>query len=322
VVKAIRKGPAMSLTTSLKKAGRDLHAEDKAAILARARELRAGGAPVDQAARAAMDERAAYLQGRFDGAKAAPFVPAEPEEPQPDADADEKPESTTEGAQKPARAVAAHAVEPAQAIDDEAVPEDGPAASNTVDNVRAALTLRFGELVKRIEKRGMLEIVDAPADPDNSKAVRLDASSIEPGDEVAAMLFAFGGGAKLEEMLGGRLSAALTTKVEDLTKADDRIAVTAEARIPDDCAPGDVDAWLLALAIEAAAEHFDRPNAMSAQARQLLASAMGAIRRWWDQTEFNQLLARYGQAVQLSPQDVGALAVYAVCVESEERATA
>jgi len=40
VVKAIRKGPAMSLTTSLKKAGRDLHAEDKAAILANTRDAR------------------------------------------------------------------------------------------------------------------------------------------------------------------------------------------------------------------------------------------------------------------------------------------
>lgn len=53
----------MSLTTCLRKAGDAIHADDKAAIIARARELRQAGTPIDQAARQAVDEQLAVVQG-------------------------------------------------------------------------------------------------------------------------------------------------------------------------------------------------------------------------------------------------------------------
>ena len=52
--------------------------------------------------------------------------------------------------------------------------------------------------------------------------------------------------------------------------------------------------------------------AVSKAALELFVDALSAIRAWWDSTLFNKVLNRYGQGIQLSPQDIGALSVHAV----------
>lgn len=51
-----------SLTTCLKKAGAALDPADKAAIIARARELRLDGTPATEAAQRSVDEQISYVQ--------------------------------------------------------------------------------------------------------------------------------------------------------------------------------------------------------------------------------------------------------------------
>ncbi len=58
----------MSLTTSLRKAGELLGAEDRASILARAAELRKGGIDADEAGRAAIRERLQRVAGEIEAA--------------------------------------------------------------------------------------------------------------------------------------------------------------------------------------------------------------------------------------------------------------
>lgn len=73
----------MSLTTCLKKAGAAIHPEDKAAILDRARALRAEGKGATAAARQAVDERMAEVKAMVEGALKAAAQPAPAEAPPP-----------------------------------------------------------------------------------------------------------------------------------------------------------------------------------------------------------------------------------------------
>lgn len=183
----------------------------------------------------------------------------------------------------------------------------------TVAELRAALQLRFGDLIARMEKRGLLCLDQAEGDTkEPGDAVCLVADEIEPGEEVAAMLYECGGEATLQDMLGDRQFAELAAAAQDLADANDIVAVRAETRIPDDAKPADLDSWLLACTIQVAAEQAGRPMANSDEARKLLVSALGAVRAWWAKTATSKTLARYGQDIQLSPQDVGALVVQAM----------
>ena len=82
--------------------------------------------------------------------------------------------------------------------------------------------------------------------------------------------------------------------------------------IPDDAPDKSIDAWLLAGMMEIAVGKLDRPMSLDEGVRKFVSAFSGAVRAWWAKTELDQKLARYGQALQLTPRDIGALAVYAV----------
>ncbi len=266
----------MSLTNCVKKAGDALHPTDKADIFARAGELRRDGVGTAVAGRTAVDEQLAAVQAMIAKAPAAQPEPAPPE-----------------------------------------------------DRIRTALTLRFGDLIGRMEARGFLKIwanSQAFNQGQPSKQIRglasgfydgqtvhLFANGIQTGEEMAVFLHEAGEHAAMESMLGPKVYADLVNRANTLVAQNDATALEAKARIPLNTNPAHLDSELLAYMIETAAAQGAK---VTPSARKWLADAVAAIRAWWMTTGLNQALATYGKGIELTPQDIAALAVRAVKYQS------
>ena len=322
----------MSLTTCLRKAGKAINPQDKAEILARAREYRVAGMSVALASAAAVDAQIAYVTGQVDALlRVGPGRKPAPSEPQEAPSADDSPPErivTSDEPSKPVQRQPAVAVEPAEAAQEATERPDGDPGpdedalgpqgdkdppGSTPDDLRAALRLRFGDLVSRMERKGLL-CIDDEADPEEQGdgVVCLAPSEVSPGQEVAAFLHACSGDAGLQAMLGEKVYAKAQALVEALVAEDDLVAVKGEARVPDNARPANLDDWMLACTVQAAAEQASRPLMLSDDARLLLVAVVPAVRAWWAGAPVNMELKRYGQEIQLSPQDIGALVVYAM----------
>ncbi|MCZ4315177.1 hypothetical protein O4H66_17355 [Comamonadaceae bacterium G21597-S1] len=199
-------------------------------------------------------------------------------------------------------------------------------AANTTDNIRAALTERFGDLIARLEARGFLRIWDSAADYNESgqaseqiegpaqgfwdgKQAHLFADALSKGDEVAVFLHEVGEHASMEDMIGPDAYQRMVARAYELVDAGDPAAVRAMDRVPDDTPAQYADSELLAYMIETVAS--DGAKATPG-ARKWLADVVAAVRAWFAQTGLNKLLERYGKGIVLTPQDIAALAVRAV----------
>ena len=302
----------MSLTSCLAKAGKNISAEDKSAIHATARLYRLDGMPADNAARRAVDEQISIVQKLMDKLRNKSEISTSYTEEELKArDARIAEKAKAEALAELEREMAEDVEEVEEVSDDtKEEPATEKGESNTIDGVRAALTLRFGNLVQRMEKRGFLMISDKMEKTD---ATCLCAPEIEPGEEVGALLFEIGGKTSLKDMLGDKIYAELMTRVQDLSDSNDATVTKAKTRIDDDS-----DECLLASVIQTAAEQVDRPASISPQFLKLLSSVVTQVRKWWAQTPQYKILDRYGQAIQLSPDDIGALALQAVDELAEE----
>lgn len=191
----------MSLTSCLKKAGTAIDQKDKAAILARARELRGEGMAANDAAIQAVDELIAKLQAQVDS------HPARLSRQTSRSD-----EATPAGAPKTAT-------------------PDTP-AEPSVDTLRKALAKRFGPLIGQMEARGLLKLwpstqafndgqtsehIDGPAQGYwDGQVAHLFADGIEPGNEVAVLLHEVGEHASMKKMLGPQAYGKLVERAYDL----------------------------------------------------------------------------------------------------------
>ena len=205
------------------------------------------------------------------------------------------------------------------------------AGTSTPDTIRAALRERFGDLISKMEARGFLKIwpsTQAFNDGQTSehlegpvqgywdgKQAHLFADGIAPGNEVAVLLHEVGEHASMEDMLGPNQYERLVSRAHDLVDQGDPTAVRAMDRIPDDTPRQYVDSELLAYMIETVAA--DGAKAAPG-ARKWLADTVAAIRAWFAQTGFNKMLDRYGKGLQLTPDDIAALAVRAVRWQAEQ----
>lgn len=203
--------------------------------------------------------------------------------------------------------------------------------TSTTENLRAALTERFGNLIERLEARGFLKLWDSTADFNagqpsekiegpaqgwwDGKAAHLFADTIPKGDEVAVLLHEVGEHASMEDMLGPVQYERLVRRAYDLVEAGEPAAVRAMGRIPEDTPAQFADSELLAYMIETVAA--DDASA-TPSARKWLADIVAAVRAWFATTRFNKVLDRYGKGLQLTPADIAALAVRAVRWQAEQ----
>jgi hypothetical protein len=203
---------------------------------------------------------------------------------------------------------------------------------STATTMRTELRERFGDIVDRLEKRGILKLWDSlDAYNDAGQASKLPADArgvqgmysrgvahlfgdgVEPGNAVAVFLHEVGEHASMKAMLGDRY-ADLVRRAYSLAHDGDEIAQAAMDRIPDDTPAKFYDSELLAYMIEETASR-EKP---STGMRAWLRDAIAAIRAWFYQTGFAKQLERYGAKMELSPKDIAALAVRAVRWQAEQ----
>lgn len=195
-----------------------------------------------------------------------------------------------------------------------------------VVQVRAELGQRFGDLIGRLERRGFLRLWDTPeaavgsgqqslASTDRGAqglfvdgVAHLFADRIEPGTAVGVLLHEVGEHQSMQAMLGQHRYAELLARAQRLLEAGDTTAQAAAARVPQHTASTQADSELLAYMVEEAA-NAERP---STGVRQWLADALSALKAWFFRSGFAQQLARYGVRIELTPQDIAALAEQAV----------
>lgn len=282
----------MSLTNCLKKAGDSINKKDRAAILARSRELRGQGIKPDAAAVQAVGELIAKLQAQVDTHPARMSRQAG----QGDADPGAAPKAPADTATEP-----------------------------SVETLRAALVQRFGPVIAQMEARGVLKLwsstqdyndgqtsepIDGPAQGYwDGKVAHLFAASIEPGLEVAVLLHEVGEHASMRAMLGKEAYARLVERAYGLVDAGNETAMRAVDRIPDDTPDQYKDSEFLAYLIETVAADGAKAEP---SAKKWLDDVIAAVRAWWSQTGLNKLLDRYGKGIELSPADIAALAIRAV----------
>lgn len=203
----------------------------------------------------------------------------------------------------------------------------------SVQSVRQALRARFGDLTDRLEARGFLKIWDTVQAFNegqgseliegsaqgywDGKTAHLFSDGIRPGREVAVLLHEVGEHASMEDMLGPNQYERLVERAYDLVEQGDDAAVRAMDRIPDDTPDAYRDSELLAYMIEEVAT--DGAKAEPG-ARKWLADIVAAVRAWFAQTGFNKMLERYGRGVELTAQDIAALAVRAVKWQADQQA--
>jgi len=205
------------------------------------------------------------------------------------------------------------------------------AAGATIDTLRTALTKRFGADIARMEARGFLKLwpstqafndgqtsehIDGPAQGYwDGKVAHLFADGIESGNEVAVLLHEVGEHASMKKMLGPEAYGKLVERAYDLVDAADPTAMRAVDRIPDDTPAHYKDSEFLAYMIEEAAA--DGAKA-APSVRKWLSDIVAAIRAWFSQTGLNRMLERYGKGIELTPQDIAALAVRAVRWQADQ----
>ena len=201
--------------------------------------------------------------------------------------------------------------------------------ASTADTIRTELRGRFGDLVDRLEKRGLLKIWDSAADynqqADQSSQIEgevqgsfdgrtshLFGDGIEPGKAIAVFLHEVGEHANMRAMLGEKRYADLVARAHQMVEGEDPTAERADMRIPEDTPAEHRDSELLAYLIEEAAS----ARSPSPSLRKWLAEVVAAVRAWFFQTKFGQRLESYGVKVQLTAQDIAALAERAVRFEN------
>lgn len=203
---------------------------------------------------------------------------------------------------------------------------DNASSVNSADSTRHALKVRFGPLIDRMEARGLLKIWDDTQQFNQTaqrseqiegkaqglwdgKTAHLFAVAIEPGTEIAVLLHEVGEHASMQKMLGPQKYSQLVARARALVHSDDATALEAVSRIPEDTRPEFLDSELLAYMIETVAA---KDAKASPGARKWLADIIAAIRAWWTTTALSSKLERYGQKLDLTPEDIAALAVRAV----------
>lgn len=201
--------------------------------------------------------------------------------------------------------------------------EAGP-TGNTADNIRTALRQRFGDVIEKLESRGILKLwdtVQAFNDGQNSeridgaasgfydgKTAHLFGDGINPGEEVGVFLHEVGEHATMQQMMGPRYDN-LVRRAHDLVAQENQIALAAEARIPEDTALERRDSELLAYMIEEATTSAAQG---SPSVRKWVADTLAAFKAWFATTKLQGLLERYGKGMEMAPADIAALAVRAV----------
>ena len=278
----------MSLTTCLKKAGNALHAQDKSAILSRARELRGQGLAANDAAMKAVDERLAEVQA---------LVTSNPIRVSRDQD---KPAKATVGALRTALA--------------ERFGKD-------IEKMEARGFLKLWPTVQAYNEDAQTseKLSGRVQGVWDGRVAHLFASDIPAGNEVGVLLHEVGEHASMEDMLGPVGYSKLVERAYDLIEKGDDTAVRAISRVPEDTPDQFRDSELLAYMIEITAA--DGAKA-SPTARKWLDDVVAAIRAWFSQTGFNKMLDKFGKGIELTPADIAALAVRAVRWQADQRAPA
>lgn len=203
-------------------------------------------------------------------------------------------------------------------------------ATSTADTIRTELRGRFGDLADRLEKRGLLKIWDSAADYNqqadqasqiegevqgsfDGRTSHLFGDGIEPGKAIAVFLHEVGEHANMQVMLGEKRYADLVARAHEMVAGEDPTAERADMRIPEDTPAEHRDSELLAYMIEEAAS----ARSPSPSLRKWLAEVVAAVRAWFFQTKFGQRMEGYGVKLQLTAQDIAALAERAVRFETE-----
>jgi hypothetical protein len=207
--------------------------------------------------------------------------------------------------------------------------EQGPVDSgNTEQGVRSELRARFGSSLDQLENAGILKIWNSASDYNaaSGQSPRLPSEAsgaaqgmyvhgvahlfvdgINPGNAVGVMLHEVGEHASMRNMLGNDRYADLVRRAYQLAHEGDPSARNALDRIPGNTPRKSVDSEMLAYTIEEAA---NRPQ--STAIRQWLVDAISAMRAWFYRTPFAKQLEQRGIRLNLTPNDIVALAVRAV----------
>lgn len=214
--------------------------------------------------------------------------------------------------------------------------QDSAANSNTSDGVRRALSDRFGPLIGRLEQRGTLKIWDTVqqfnAEAKSSdridgaaqglwdgKTAHLFADGIETGNEIGVFLHEVGEHASMRQMLGPQRYTSLTRRANALTQLKDPVALEAQSRIPQATPEEHRDSELLAYMVEVSA---NQDAKASPSASRLVADIVAAIRAWWFTTGLSQRLEKFGVRMDLTPNDIAALAVRGIEFQARQRGDA
>jgi hypothetical protein len=188
------------------------------------------------------------------------------------------------------------------------------AERQTPEQVQAGLEKGLGKSkVRALIRKGLLDIRATGEEGvqgywDGSKAV-LIASNIDPGTEVGVLLHELGEHAGFEPMLGDRYKN-LVARFDELLESGDEAAVRAAGRVPDDTAEQFIASERLAYLIEDVANA--SPETVSDKARALYKRVLAAIRAWFYQTAGYRAMEAAGLRMQLTPDDITALARRAV----------
>lgn len=199
---------------------------------------------------------------------------------------------------------------------------------NTSTRVRRSLQDRFGDVVDRMERAGLLKIWDT-LDQFNAQAadenkivglaqgyfdgqIHLFADVIDEGSEAGVFLHEAGGHAGLRQMLGPRRFSELVRRARELVAAGDETAELAELRIPDETPPDEVGEELVAYLLEVTMERRSRGANVSSAVLDWVNELVACVRAWFSTTQIATVLAVYGLQLDFTPADFAALAVIAI----------
>ncbi|MES2945403.1 MAG: hypothetical protein V4772_21255, partial [Pseudomonadota bacterium] len=188
------------------------------------------------------------------------------------------------------------------------------------------MTARFGPVIASMEQGGFLKIWEGTGQFNESgqsssriegaaqggwdgNTAHLFAEGIPAGHEVAVLLHEVGEHASMQDMLGPDAYKHLVERAYALVRSSDPIALAAVARMPHDTRAQHLDSELLAYMIETAVA---ADSGASPGVRRWLADIVAAMRAWWSTTALASRLQKLGIQLELTPQDMAALAVRAV----------
>jgi hypothetical protein len=117
------------------------------------------------------------------------------------------------------------------------------------------------------------------------------------------------GHASLPQLLGARRYASLIRRARELVDDGDPIAILARNRIPCDTADDQLGDELVSYLIEEAA---NAPGYINPALQAWLDDVIAALRAWFVASEIGLFLCEHGMELDLSTQDITALALVAV----------